>query len=101
MVNEENQNFERGEDPKKSMEIGQNRFKDFNEVFKYLAEEKEINLDDFWDTFRSTLRDSDGVVVSVELFDALIHTPIEYQIEWAKEKFQWYLELIGGEEYYS
>ena len=92
MVNEA-QNFERGQEPKEAMKIGHGRFEDMYDYLNYVIKGRGEDPRDFWNSFFGLVRDQSGTELIDELFDALRHTPAEYQIKWAKDKLDWWDEF--------
>ena len=86
----EAQNFERGQEPKKSMKIGHNRFDSMYEYMDYLVEERGEDPEDFWSIFWNITRDQKGSDIMEELLEALKYTPAEYQTKWANDTLEWW-----------
>lgn len=89
-VNEQ-QDFERGKDPKEAMGVGMTGFKD------YMDRKLQDMGDDpkeFWNYYANIIRNfSDTQTLWEEMMEILGHTPLEFQKMWADDKLEFWREV--------
>ena len=88
----EQQEFERGEDPKKAMGLGIKNWGDY--VIHKLGEEE---ADKFFTTLWDVMRHQNSKDLIDDIHDLVQELPLEKQIEWADGKLEWWKEM--KEEY--
>jgi len=87
------QNFERGIDPKASMKIGKQRFKDFEDYVEQKCKKHKLDSDDFWNEWNDMKASScDTNDLIEDLQEAIRNTPIDYQIQWISDDLNQWLE---------
>jgi len=97
----EAQDFERGQDPKKSMGIGINDYEDYVRIQlqkKYPEEDIQDIEIRYWEFFYDGFEDEKGYDVAETMMDILKHTPLEYQIEWIKGNLDMFFEMNDEDE---
>ena len=94
----EDQNFERGLDPKKSMGIGINNFEDYmNLKFK----ERGLTEDDYegWWNWNIEQRGQESTEELLEAYFTLLeNAPLAYQIEWADNEMKIYFDEMDEDD---
>ena len=88
-VNEQ-QDFERGQDPKKAMDLG---YQGYEEYIDKKLKGKNEDPKEFWNSFWNTYQDTDSDAVMEEMMEILKNTSLEFQVMWADEKLDWWEEL--------
>lgn len=86
---QESQNFERGQDPKKSLDLG---IKNFFDYVRLRIKEAGLDSSDFWEERYDYAREEDGADILDELYNVLLKTPIDYQISYMKDKVDDFIE---------
>jgi hypothetical protein len=97
----EAQNFERGNDPKKSMGIGITDYKNYVRLKlgeKYPNENLEYLEERFWSNFYEGFSDERPEDVAESMLAVLEHTPLDYQIEWIQGDLEMFDSLMEGDE---
>ncbi len=82
------QNFERGQDPKKAMDLG---YQGYDDYIKKYFEKGGGDPTDFWENYwNNQVNHSQPDAQFDEKMEILKNTPVEYQIMWAKERINWW-----------
>ena len=83
-------NFEKEQDPKKSMNIG---IKDFYGYVDKRCEKEGLNPDDFWNEWFVRMQESSAFDIAESSLTILEHTPLQYQIDWIDEDLEDWLNF--------
>lgn len=89
-----NEKFVEESDPIKDLKIG---IKNYEDYIRYKLKEKGYKEKDFWDTYFSLLSEAAPEDIISTVLDVLMHTPLEYQIDWADRVLQEYFENEEGD----
>jgi len=92
----ESQNFERDQDPKKTMGLGINDYEDYVKMKlreKYPDDDIEDLGTRFWKSFYDGFEDITGYEVAESMMEVLKHTPLKYQIEWIQGDLEMFFEM--------
>jgi hypothetical protein len=91
----ENQQFQRGQDPKESLGIGIRNYEDYlNMKIRqlYPNENPEKKLDEFWGEYHEGFEDWSTKDIADEVLSILENTPLEYQIEYFENELEMFQE---------
>lgn len=97
----EAQNFERGQDPKKSMGLGINDYEDYVRIKlqqKYQDEDIQDLEIRFWESFYDGFEDEKPYDVAETMMDVLKHTPLEFQIDFIQGDIDMFFQMMDEDE---